>query len=174
MTSVSRLFVVSMLAAMLGACSPAPEPAGSATAPARGPLEGAWRVVEVAVVGGPDEGTRTDTLQPSLYIFAKQHYSMMYVDGAAPRPLLPEDATRTSLTEAEVRATFVPFIANSGTYQVNGSTISTNPIVAMWPNFMTGGSATYEYRVEGDSLWLTSRSTTEPVVETTRRLVRLE
>jgi hypothetical protein len=163
-----------MLAAVLAACSPAPGPAESATAPERGPLEGAWRVVEVTVVGGPDEGTQTDTLQPSLYVFARQHYSIMYVDGAEPRPLLAEDATRAGLTEAEVRATFEPFIANSGTYQLNGSTITTNPIVAMWPNFMTGGVATYEYRVEGDTLWLTSRSTTEPVVETTRRLVRLE
>ena len=48
----------------------------------------------------------------------------------------------------------MPFVANSGTYQVKEGKLETKPIVALWPNFMEGGSATYSYVVEGDALTL--------------------
>lgn len=117
-------------------------------------LEGTWKTEEITLTQGPNAGTISDP-QPSVFIFTKKHYNIMYVRGTEPRPLLDEEANRTSLTEAEVRATFEPFVANSGTYELSGSTITTHPQVALWPNFMTGGTAVYDYRVEGDSLWLT-------------------
>lgn len=117
-------------------------------------LEGTWKTEEITLVQGPNAGTIADP-QPSLFIFTKRHYNIMYVRGTEPRPLLGEEATRTSLTEAEVRATFEPFVANSGTYELSGSTLTTYPQVALWPNFMSGETAVYDYRVEGDSLWLT-------------------
>jgi ketosteroid isomerase-like protein len=117
-------------------------------------LEGTWKTQEITLVQGPNAGTIADP-QPSLFIFTKKHYNIMYVRGTEPRPLLEEESTRTSLTEAELRATFEPFVANSGTYELSGSTLTTHPQVALWPNFMSGGTAVYDYRVEGNSLWLT-------------------
>jgi ketosteroid isomerase-like protein len=117
-------------------------------------LEGTWKTEEITLIQGPNAGTIADP-QPSLFIFTKKHYNIMYVRGTEPRPLLEEGSTRTTLTEAELRATFEPFVANSGTYELSGSTLTTHPQVALWPNFMSGETAVYDYRVEGNSLWLT-------------------
>ena len=48
------------------------------------------------------------------------------------------------------------FSANSGTYEVSGSSLTTRPMVAKWPNFMDGGSAWSTYRVEGGYLHLST------------------
>jgi hypothetical protein len=93
--------------------------------------------------------------QPSLYIFANKYYSTMYVSGDKPRPLMANDANRDTITDEEMRSIFLPFIANAGTYELSGTKLTTHPIVALWPNFMAGGSATYEFKIEGDTMWLT-------------------
>jgi hypothetical protein len=57
---------------------------------------------------------------------------------------------------------------------VSGSTIVTRPIVAKTPNFMAGGSLSYTYRVEGDTLWLTLNLPWDPNSENNFTLTRLE
>jgi len=173
MKLIPYFLVVSAVAATLTACAPTPEQGQTAAPAARGPLEGVWKVAEVTITGGPNEGTNPSP-QPSLYIFAKQHYSIIRVGGREPRPLWKEGATRESLTEAEFRAAFTPMTANSGTYELNGSSVTTRPMVALDPNFMSGGSATFEYQVEGDSLLLIDRPTEGPATEVRRKFVRLE
>ena len=121
--------------------------------PARHPVEGAWKVVEIVVTG--DRAENTPSPQPGLVIFGHKHYSMMWVRGGKARaPYAGEVPT----TEEKVMA-FDSLVANSGSYDISGSTMSVRPTVSRNPNFMAGGSSKYEFRVEGSNLWLTEKST---------------
>jgi hypothetical protein len=91
-------------------------------------------------------------VQPSLYLFGDKHYSMMRVTGNQPRTLAAKD----SATDAEKLAAYDSFIANTGTYEVADSTLTIHPVVARSPNFMSGGSDKYQFRVSGDTLWLSN------------------
>lgn len=148
--------------------------------PSRGPLEGAWTLVD-QVTTGADSSTN-HAPQPSLYLFAPRHYSIMYVTGKEPRALFKGDTP----TDAERLAAYNAMVANSGTYEVTDSTLTTRPIVARNPNYMGGGFTTYRFRVTGDTLWLTDRRSdlnlrmddhvmprTGPDNETKSKLVRL-
>ena len=46
-------------------------------------------------------------------------------------------------------AAFDPFVANSGTYEVKGSQLLTQPAVAKNPNVMTGKGGASEVRFDG-------------------------
>ena len=135
----------------------------------KGQLEGVWKNVEVSYTSHDTSWTRSD-LQPSLYIFAKRHYSIMYVPGAASRTLFAD----LHPTDAEKIAAYDSFIANSGTYEAVGSTITIHPLVAKSPNFMAGESRAYAFEVKGDSLLLTYKSVLRPGGEYRMKLTRLE
>ena len=137
--------VAALATTLLTACQPSegPEP----------PLEGAWSVVSINVTG-PDSAANT-TVQPSLYLFGDKHYSMMRVTGNQPRALAATD----SATGAEKLAAYDSFIANTGTYEVADSTLTIHPVVARSPNYMSGGSDKYQFRVSGDTLWLSNTGT---------------
>jgi hypothetical protein len=152
-----------------------------AQTPGKKPMEGAWKVVEVVTTGAT--ALNTSSPQPGLFIFGQKHYSMMWVRSDKARaPYAGEEPT----TEEKLKA-FDSFVANSGTYEVSGSTIAIQPMVARSPNFMAGGSSKYEFRAEGSNLWLTEKSTdmryrigqqvvppSRPPSETRLKLVRLE
>ena len=76
----------------------------------------------------------------------------MRVTGNQPRTLAATD----SATDAEKLAAYDSFVANSGTYEVADSTLTIHPIVARSPNYMSGGSDKYHFRVSGDTLWLSN------------------
>ena len=119
---------------------------------AKNPLEGTWKITESVVMG--KDTSRTSNPQPSMVIFSQKHYSMMLVPGDKPRTLFKE----SNPTDKEKLEAFDSFIANSGTYEVAGSTITVHPVVAKVPNFMAGGSAKYQFRIEGNTLWLNLKS----------------
>ena len=117
-------------------------------------IEGAWKVAEI-VVTGQDAGDVTNP-QPGLLIFARKHYSMMWIPGNQPRSLFKADPP----TNEEKIAAYDSFVANSGTYELTGDTLTLHPIVARSPNFMAGDRvATYQVRIEATTLSLTPRST---------------
>jgi hypothetical protein len=119
-------------------------------------LNGAWEGVETW--GENAEGEwKIDHVQPMLYLFLDGYYSIMYVAGDEARPLMPDDADRESISTEQMRSIFMRFIANSGTYEINGSTLTTDPMVALWPNFMESGSGTYEVDMQDGMLLLTTR-----------------
>ena len=165
------------------ACTPSAEqqPATQEAATAEAeivesPLVGAWRITEFSFAS-PDTSLTISDPQPSLMIFLTSHYSQMYVPGNEPRELFSGDEPVVGAlepTDAEVLTAFDSFIANSGTYEVSGSTITTRPTVAKNPNFMAGGSLSYTYRVEGDTLWLTLNLPWDPDSENNFTLTRLE
>ena len=112
-------------------------------------LQGAWTITEVSVTT-PDTSWTEANPQPGLYIFLEPHYSTLIVQGSEPRELFSDDPT-----DAELLAAWSPFIANSGTYEVSGTTLTVRPLVAKQPNAMSDDSFTYTYQVEGDTLRLT-------------------
>ena len=134
---------------------------------ARGPQEGVWKVTEEVVTGA--KASSTTSPQPSLFIFTPTHYSMLRVDSAQPRALFSKVMDPTN---EEKIAAYDTFTANSGTYEVAGTTLTVRPIVAKNPNFMAGGFVKYEFRVDGNILWLTSL--TGPETGTRRKLIRVE
>ncbi len=162
-----RAVVLTALALAVG-CQPATEQAG--------PLEGAWQTTEVSFTS-PDSSWTETSLQPSLFVFAKQHYSIMLVPGTEPRSLFAGDEPTFGSfepTDAEKLAAYDSFIANSGTYQVSGSTLTARPMVAKNPNFMSGGSLAFTYQIEGDTLRLTFTPPWATDAEERVTLVRLE
>ena len=119
-------------------------------ADADSPLEGAWSVVSVRETG-PDSAVKT-IVPLGLYQFGDRHYSIMRVTSSEPRTL----AAGSTLTDAEKLAAYDSFLANAGTYEVADSTLTVHPVVAKSPNFMSGGSDKYHFRVSGDTLWLSN------------------
>ncbi len=123
----------------------------SAQSSSKSSLQGAWKIVEVTYI---DQDTSTNTNpQPSLIMFGKDHYSVLNIAGEKPRALFKGEQPTTE----EKVSVYDSFFANAGTYEVNGSTLTTHPSVAKNPNFMAGGSAKFQYNIKGNTLWMTSR-----------------
>ena len=136
-------------------------------------LEGAWRVTEVSGSAANDTGK---TPQPGLYIFTKKHYSVVAVVGSTPRKDVAPAQDPQKLTDAEKAAQYEAWAlltANAGTYEVKGTTLTTNPLVAKNPSVM-GRPQTREFKIDGKTLTLTQKSTTQPVTETRTVLTRVE
>jgi hypothetical protein len=137
---------------------------------------GVWKVTEVVTTGS--NAATNGSPQPSLYIFTKGHYSLMGVMGAQPRPLFPVLKTPGSATDAEKIARYEQwnlFQANSGTYEIKGTTLTRRPLVAKNQDVMIGPPNTAEIKLDGDVMWLVSKSAAgQPVSETRAKLTRLE
>jgi hypothetical protein len=126
-------------------------PAGEADeeTDAAGPLEGTWAMKEITVISERGENRYPDPA-PGLFMFGKRHYSMVWM----PLTETPDDFEEIwRPTQEEMAAAFGSIIVNSGTYTFTDSTVTTLPVVAKTPEFI-GGYAEYDYRVEGDTLWI--------------------
>jgi len=137
----------------------------------KSPIEGVWQISEYTF-NSPDTSWTSKSPQPSLWVFGKEYYSMMYVYSIEPRPLFPDDYTRNTLTDEQIRSSFMTFIANSGKFELDGSKFIVYPIVALEPNYMTNSSTEYEYKIEGDTMESTRVSITGSIRY--YKLVRLE
>src|SRR5678810_559158 len=135
------LFLATMLSTMLAAQSSS-----------RGVLEGAWRVAEIVVTGA--NASTTSNPQPGLFVFTRKHYSFWRASGDQPRPLF-----KGAPTNAEKIMAFNSFAGTTGTYEMSGTTLTVRPVVARTPNCMGGGAfLTYQFRVDGNTLSLTQKS----------------
>ena len=137
-------------------------------------IQGVWRVTE-REFKGPNAVTNKNP-QPNLYIFTRGHYSIVSVTGDKPRPNQPQDLAKA--TAAELNATWGPFIAQSGTYEVKGGNITLRPLVAKNPTVMAQGSATAtsSFKIEGKTLVLVPQAVTQGpnLILVSQRLTRLE
>jgi len=131
---------------------------------------GVWKIVEI-VTTGANAGTNSNP-QPNLLIFTNGYYSLLQVLGTQPRPKLEPLKTPGMPTDAEKIARYEEsslFTANSGTYQISGTTITFRPLVAKAEGVMSGPGFRREFKLEGDTLSLTS-----PVSKTRVSLIRVE
>jgi hypothetical protein len=156
----------------------------TAFAQTKSPVEGVWKIVEVAAPGtNPAEKGATTTNsnpQPGLIIFTKGYYSQVIVRGGQPRAAVEPAKDPQNLTDAEKIARYEqwgPFTANSGTYEVKGTTLTIRPIVAKSVEVMTGGTPLeLTFKLEGpNTLWLippADQSATRP--QNKLKLTRLE
>jgi hypothetical protein len=138
-------------------------------------LGGVWKVVEMTT-GGPEASTVTN-IQPGLILATKTHYSITMVNVDKPRPAMPSrDETDLQKRALQLVAVWCPFSANAGTYEVKGTTLITHPLVGKNPDVMVSGSfMEWEFKLEGNNLWLTPRSNSQGFANTARiKLQRLE
>jgi hypothetical protein len=113
-------------------------------------LTGAWRLTEMKRTGPKAETLKNP---PGLLIFTGKHWSRMYVDSDQPRP---EIRDLEKAAAAEIIATWGPFVAASGTYEVSGNTLTTRALIAKNPNVMESGNfAVYTFTIEGNTLTMT-------------------
>lgn len=115
------------------------------------PLTGAWQVTKVKMTG-PNAQTITNP-QPGLYLFTGKYFSIMMVMGDHPRPIHPTLPEVPKATAQEILAVYGPYVANTGTYEVNGGALIMHPLVSKNPELM-GGSVTYSFEIQGNSLTL--------------------
>jgi hypothetical protein len=135
----------------------------SGQAPATGnPLVGAWRVTEIADASGP----AITNPQPGLYIFTRQHYSFVRINGTRP---LPEYPSNDKATDADKVAVFNALYLNSGTYTVTGNRLATKAMVAKSAFAIRGSGNQYAFTVTGNTLVLTQEPAGAVI-----KLVRLE
>ena len=184
-----KVFVLSLLIAVLSV---------SAFAQAKSGIEGVWQLTEVTMKGdggmampaaaaatsvtaasaGAAKSSESMTMkvtQPSMYLFTKTHYSIIYVAAHTPRPLL-EDYNKAS--QEELVSIFVEgFVANAGTYEVKAGKLTVHPMVAKSPSYMKEGTwATSSMTIKGNEMTLVSESSNSGPSKnpTTYKLTRVE
>jgi hypothetical protein len=165
-----RVFVVVAVLALSGI---------ALTGQSKPSIQGVWRIAERTTTG--PNGTTNKNPQPSLYIFTGKHYSLVSLTGDKPRSVLPLAPANTKLTDADMVAIYRDWqavTANSGTYEVKGSTLALRPIVAKSSAVMANKSGlAYEFKLDGSNLTLTQTigpTGQKPANPTTLRLVRVE
>ncbi len=163
----TRMLATALWLVVLVACGNNPEVL-------RSPLEGAWLVVDVRF-GSGGENRSIMRAQPGQFIFTPTRYAAVWVTQAEPRAV---SVSHFQPTPDEIIAHYRSVAANSGTYEVSGSRITIRPIVAKLPDF-AGGQLTYEFRIEGDMLFLdavderSSGGIVPPNYEATRERLKL-
>lgn len=140
-------------------------------------LEGVWKVAEIVTTGA--NASTNSNPQPSLVIFTKGYYTYLSVNGTQPRPTVAPAKDPNHLTDAEKIARYEqwnPYTAQGGTYEFKGTTITRRPFVAKNPALMTTNPPiVQEYKLEGNTLWLITKSATgQPARETRTKLMRIE
>jgi hypothetical protein len=109
-------------------------------------IEGVWKPTEIVITGAGAYAVSAP--QPGLFIFTKSHFSWMWTPGNTPRALFKAAVP----TNEEKLAAFDSLTASSGTYELNGSTVTFRYIANKGPN---GVSINEQFLVEGDTLTLT-------------------
>jgi hypothetical protein len=136
-------------------------------------IRGVWHLTEITMTG--KSAFTLKVTQPSVYIFARRHYSKIYIGSDKPRPVLDD---YTKATREQLLAIFVDgFDANGGTYEVKAGKLTLHPTVAKSPTDMQEGTWTaYAIKIVGNTATLTrENSNTGPSKkQITYKLERVE
>ena len=136
---VTRLGVIALAVLLSGACS-APPPVG---------LSGVWEVDAITRAGSTDADP-----EPSQAIFTTSHYSLLWI---YPDSSMRAFEQRWTPSDAEKIRRYGEIVVNAGSYELtDDSTMTLLPAISRVPEFMGGGRLIYDFRLKGDTLWLTS------------------
>jgi hypothetical protein len=143
---------------------------------AASPIDGVWRITETSITG--DNPSTDKSPQPSLIIFARGHYSWLSLNGATPRKQRAAPSTPGKPTDAEKIAAYdewQPFIANAGTYEIKGTAVTRRRLVAKNVSAMApvAEPVVEQFKLEGDTLWITSEPPNAQGAQTRFRLTRV-
>ncbi len=145
----------------------------SAFAQSKSNIQGVWQLTEVTTTG--TDGKTMKVTQPSMYLFTKTHYSIIYVAGDKPRAVTDD---YSKATQEELLSIFVKdFVANAGTYEVKAGKLTVHPMVAKSPSYMQPGtSSTSSMTIKGNMMTLVSESSNSGPSKnpTTFKLTRVE
>ena len=122
---------------------------GKAAAQAK--LQGVWKIAEV-IISGPNART-VKPVENDIFIFTKKHFSSVMVASQKPRPALPQK----DATDAQKLATWTPFTATAGTYEVKGTTLTAHPFAGKNP-IEPGTLLVFDFKIEGGALFMTMKS----------------
>ncbi|HTS64264.1 MAG TPA: hypothetical protein VMH28_19715 [Candidatus Acidoferrales bacterium] len=146
--------------------------AGLSPAQPKGPLAGVWQVIERSS-SGPNGATNSNP-QPGLFLFTEKYYSIVYDHSDKPRP----DVDFSAASDAEKLAVLMPMQAQSGTYEISGTTVTLHPMVVMITRYLhTGYPPKFTFKFEGaQTLVMTQiQSPNGPVANpVTTKLTRVE
>ncbi len=132
--------------------------------PAQNPLTGVWKLT--AYIQDGVEGT-TFPAQPGIYIFTDKYFSIVAISGRQPRP----EADPSTATDKDILASWRPLVAQSGTYETSGTTVTMHPAVAKQAERMRANCQwTLTYRLDANTLLITE--TRSPTL--TMKFIRLE
>jgi hypothetical protein len=125
------------------------DPAGQ---PNSGPLQGVWQTVEITIAGANPRTIAVAEPKQYLTIITAKYYSRTEVQAEAARPIL---ADASKATADELRAVWGPFVAEAGTYEMSGNTVTMHPQASKSPAAMAPGAfITSTYKMDGNTLWL--------------------
>jgi hypothetical protein len=110
--------------------------ASSGSQPAGG-LQGVWQTVTVRIGGANPREISIARPAAYLTIFTSRHYSRTEIQSDGPRPIL---ADASKATADELRAVWGPVVAEAGTYEVRGDTITLHPQASKSPAAMAPGA----------------------------------
>ena len=161
-----KVFVFSLLIVVLSV---------SAFAQSKKGVEGVWQISEITMTGSDGKVMNMKATQPSMYMFTKNHYSIIYVQSDKPRDVM-EDYSKA--TQEQLFSIFVDdFVANAGTYEVKNGKLTVHPMVAKSPSYMQAGTwSTYSMKISGNTMTLTTESSNSGPYKnpTTFKLTRVE
>src|SRR5579871_5073562 len=93
-------------------------------------LQGAWQTVKITIGGSSPRTITVSQPGPYVTLFTAKHYSRTEVQSETPRPLLPDPSKATA---DELRAVWGPVVAEAGTYEVSGNTLTLHPLASKSP-----------------------------------------
>lgn len=138
----NKVVLASLIAVCSFGCRPAPSPENG--------LLGVWEIQVIENIASSSSSINNSP-QPSLAIFTRSHYSLIWMPGTTGMRAFKQ---RWLPTDEEKIQRYGEIVVNSGKYTQTESTITAQPVVSRVPEFMGGGRLSYEYRVEGDTLSL--------------------
>ena len=151
--AIAYLAALAVLVTVISCSGPAPTPAPAPTPEDK--LQGVWKITEVTFSGENPQKITVSAEWPNLMIVTKKHFSFMNIAAVTPRPDLPQQGA----TDAQKVATWTPFVAWAGTYEVKGNIFTARSIVAKNPSEMAPGNfGTSEFKIEGDTFTNTPKT----------------
>ena len=97
-------------------------------------IEGVWRMVEREFQGGTNPRVESGAqIQPSLLIYTDGYFMWTIIGGTEPRPVL---TGTPPVSDEEIGRVARFYNSSAGTYELDGSTLRYNRMVATIPNAM--------------------------------------